>query len=111
MNGYWLTPSGAYYEGDHIAGDGSVPVPQRPDALHKWNGTAWVQDDAAVCASLKSQAADLLSASDFSQLPDVGLTSDCVALWKSYRATVRAIHHSPTATATFPTAPTNVWNT
>lgn len=38
--GFYISQGGAYHEGDQLPGD--TAVPQRPDAMHAWNGTAWV---------------------------------------------------------------------
>ena len=39
--GYYITPQGEYYEGDKADWQ-DQEVPQRPDANHTWDGSAWV---------------------------------------------------------------------
>lgn len=52
------------------------------------------------------EAKRLLLESDWTQLPDTGLTSSNVAEWRTYRGTLRGIAKSPTAGAlTWPTEP------
>ena len=55
----------------------------------------------------KAQAKALLAASDWSVLPDVGLTnkSDFIA----YRSALRNLALNPVENPTFPTEPTPVW--
>lgn len=57
-----------------------------------------------------------LSNTDWTQLPDCGLTSDCVAAFATYRSAVRvirrdddAINKSP-ADYTWPALPDQVWS-
>jgi len=64
--------------------------------------TTQAQKDAC-----KAQAKALLAASDWSVLPDVGLTNK--ADFESYRATLRNLALNPVENPTFPTEPTPVW--
>lgn len=43
--GYFITPDGNYYEGEHVA-EGSLVVTRRTDPLTKWDGAQWVPDAA-----------------------------------------------------------------
>lgn len=52
----------------------------------------------------------ILIASDWTQLPDNGLTDDCVALFKTYRASIRTIRKTNPAEPTWPDAPTEEWS-
>lgn len=52
----------------------------------------------------------ILKASDWTQLPDSGLTSDCVALFKTYRASIRTIRKTNPSSPTWPDAPTEEWS-
>ena len=52
----------------------------------------------------------ILQASDWTQLPDSGLTSDCVELFKTYRASIRAIRKTNPDSPTWPDAPTEEWS-
>lgn len=38
--GYYIDQNGSYYEGDQVSLS-DQEVPQRPDANHTWNGSAW----------------------------------------------------------------------
>ena len=55
-------------------------------------------------------AEELLRRTDWTQLPDSGLTSDCVALFKTYRASIRTIRKTNPANPTWPTAPKEEWS-
>ena len=52
----------------------------------------------------------ILQASDWTQLPDSGLTSDCVKLFKTYRASIRTIRKTNPVNPTWPDAPTEEWS-
>jgi len=52
----------------------------------------------------------ILKATDWTQLPDSGLTSDCVALFKTYRASIRTIRRTNPSSPTWPDAPTEEWS-
>lgn len=47
--GHYINLELGYYEGDKIDYR-DTEVPQRPDAYHKWDGKAWVEDVDAVKA-------------------------------------------------------------
>ena len=51
----------------------------------------------------------LLKASDWTQLPDSGLTADCVAAFASYRASIRTIRQTNPDNPTWPDAPSEEW--
>ena len=69
---YWLTEAGDYYEGDRQSPDDDL-VPQRPSALHVWQGGAWVPGPAPV--------PEALTPSQFwQQIEADGLTSAADAL-------------------------------
>lgn len=55
----------------------------------------------------KEQAKRLIAASDWSVLPDVGISN--VSEFEAYRAQLRALIKSPVANPTFPTEPQPVW--
>ena len=55
-------------------------------------------------------ASSLLRATDWTQLDDSGLTSDCVAAFKTYRATNRTIRRTNPSSPTWPDAPTEEWS-
>ena len=52
----------------------------------------------------------ILKTSDWTQLPDSGLTSDCVATFKTYRASIRTIRRTNPSSPTWPDAPTEEWS-
>ena len=54
-------------------------------------------------------ATAILNASDWTQLPDSGLTSDCVAAFAAYRASIRTVRRTNPANPTWPDAPTEEW--
>jgi hypothetical protein len=60
--------------------------------------------------AVKETANDILQLSDWTQLADSGLTSDCVALFATYRASIRTIRKTNPANPTWPDAPTEEWS-
>ena len=52
----------------------------------------------------------ILKATDWTQLPDSGLTDACVALFATYRASIRTIRKTTPASPTWPDAPTEEWS-
>ena len=52
----------------------------------------------------------ILAATDWTQLDDSGLTSDCVAAFKTYRASIRTIRRTNPSSPTWPDAPTEEWS-
>ena len=52
----------------------------------------------------------ILKESDWTQLPDSGLTSDCVAAFATYRASIRTIRKTNPSSPTWPDAPTEEWS-
>jgi len=58
----------------------------------------------------KSTAEAILVATDWTQLPDSGLTSDCVAAFATYRASIRTIRKTNPDNPTWPDAPTEEWS-
>jgi hypothetical protein len=52
----------------------------------------------------------ILKESDWTQLSDSGLTSDCVAAFATYRASIRTIRKTNPASPTWPDAPTEEWS-
>jgi len=55
-------------------------------------------------------AEELLKATDWTQLPDSGLTDACVALFATYRANIRTIRKTNPDSPTWPDAPTEEWS-
>jgi len=52
----------------------------------------------------------LLEATDWTQLPDSGLTDACVTLFATYRASIRTIRQTTPDNPTWPDAPTEEWS-
>jgi hypothetical protein len=83
------------------------------DIAYDANGNEVAYDAQAVATqaqkdACKAQAKALLAASDWSVLPDVGLTNK--SDFESYRATLRNLALNPVENPTFPTEPTPVWS-
>ena len=58
-----------------------------------------------------SDTADIiLRETDWTQLPDSGLTDACVALFATYRASIRTIRQTNPDNPTWPDAPTEEWS-
>ena len=57
----------------------------------------------------KSSSERFLKESDWTQLPDCGLTDACVAKFVTYRALLRTIRRTNPSNPTFPSAPTEEW--
>lgn len=55
-------------------------------------------------------AEELLKATDWTQLPDSGLTDACVAAFATYRASIRTIRKTNPDSPTWPDAPAEEWS-
>lgn len=55
---YYINQQLGYYEGDKISFD-DIEVPQRPSALHDWNGVEWVESVERKKAAVVAQIAQL----------------------------------------------------
>lgn len=61
--------------------------------------------------ALHQETADLiLKSTDWTQLSDSGLTSDCVTAFAAYRASIRTIRKTNPSNPTWPDAPTEEWS-
>ena len=60
-------------------------------------------------AENKAEAQRILTATDWTQIPNSGLTAACVAAYEVYRTEVRAIRQNPTPDALWPVEPTREW--
>ena len=57
------------------------------------------------------EAADrILSKTDWTQIPNSGLTDACVAAFATYRASIRTIRQTNPDNPTWPDAPTEEWS-
>jgi len=61
-------------------------------------------------ASHQETADAILQATDWTQLSDSGLTSSCVTLFATYRASIRTIRTTNPSNPTWPDAPTEEWS-
>jgi hypothetical protein len=52
----------------------------------------------------------ILQATDWTQIPNNGLTSDCVTAFTTYRSSIRTIRKTNPANPTWPDAPTEEWS-
>ena len=52
----------------------------------------------------------ILKASDWTQIPNNGLTADCVTDFNTYRASIRTIRKTNPANPTWPNAPEVEWS-
>lgn len=68
------------------------------------------RDPLETDVNAKTTATLILQATDWTQLPDSGLTSDCVALFKTYRASIRTIRKTNPKKPTWPNAPDEEWS-
>jgi hypothetical protein len=59
---------------------------------------------------ITTTADTLLKETDWTQLPDSGLTDACVALFATYRANIRTIRKTNPDSPTWPDAPTEEWS-
>ena len=59
---------------------------------------------------ITTTADTLLKETDWTQLPDSGLTDACVALFATYRANIRTIRRTNPDSPTWPDAPTEEWS-
>ena len=57
----------------------------------------------------EGKAQELLYLTDWTQLPDSGLTDACVAKFVTYRASLKTIRRTNPSDPTFPSAPTEEW--
>jgi len=55
-------------------------------------------------------ANSILQASDWTQIPNNGLTADCVTAFNTYRASIRTIRRTNPANPTWPDAPSEEWS-
>jgi hypothetical protein len=93
--------NGESYAGLTWFSDTPKPTQEELDAL--WIPT----QDAAEKASCESKAKELLSASDWAVLPDVGLAN--VSDFVTYRGILRGYALNPVVDPVWPTEPTPVW--
>jgi len=59
---------------------------------------------------IKGTANLILKETDWTQIPNNGLTDSCQALFTAYRSSIRDIRQSDSASPTWPDAPTEEWS-
>ena len=64
----------------------------------------------ATTVNVVETADSILQASDWTQIPNNGLTADCVTAFNTYRASIRAIRKTNPANPTWPNAPEEEWS-
>ena len=93
---------GDSYDGLEWRDSSAKPTQAELDAL------AQSTQDAVARNACKERAKQLLSATDWSILPDVALINK--SDFEAYRAELRELVLNPVANPTFPTEPTPVWS-
>lgn len=81
-------------------GSGYVEIPDNVQAGYGYtydSATQNWQDPVAPASQNQEIASERLKKSDWTQLPDVGLTLANVAEWRTYRAALRSIATNPQA--------------
>ena len=74
--------------------DGNVvKVGAPPTQFHEWSGTEYILDTVKMAESFREQRAIMLSASDWTQLPDVDTAIR--ELWRDYRQALRDLTSQP----------------
>lgn len=58
----------------------------------------------------KQAAEMILKATDWTQIPNNGLTTSCVTAFETYRDSVRTIRQTVPDNPTWPTVPTEEWS-
>lgn len=84
------------------------------DEFQKWDGEKWVDDDDKKAATNKTKAVELLTETDFVEVPSVTDTAKSPYLknaadFVSYRNALRVIAVYPTPDAEFPVKPDEEW--
>ena len=92
-----------------------MPDGQTPNIGSPWDASAQTFSDPADPVletwENKRMAEEFLQQSDWTQLPDNGLTDANKALWVTYRASLRTIAQTPTEGAlTWPEPPTTEYS-
>ena len=60
--------------------------------------------------AVQDTADAILQASDWTQIPNNGLTADCVTAFNTYRTAIRTIRKTNPSSPTWPDAPTEEWS-
>ena len=81
---------------------------QTKPTLDEINAEIAIQEQQAPLDDCKTKAKELIAATDWAVLPDVGLAN--AADFTAYRATLRQLILNPVADPVWPTEPTPVWS-
>ena len=75
----------------YVVAGAFVAIPEKPSEFHTWDWPTleWIQDRALAEKSVRAKRQSLLTASDWTQLPDVPLETK--AAWATYRQALRDI--------------------
>jgi hypothetical protein len=65
--------------------------PRQPSLFHLWDGTHWKFQSSDFWNSLREMRNSKLSKSDWTQIPDAGLSEEKREEWRQYRAALRNI--------------------
>ena len=104
-----LRPSAQWtLDGDAYAGLTWLDETQTKPTEEEINAEIARQEQQAPLDACKAKAKELIAATDWAVLPDVGLAN--VSDFTVYRATLRQLILNPVAKAVFPTEPTPVWS-
>ena len=105
---HWIDINGQYSSGEEVP-PFCHEVPERPDDYAVFRGGQWIPGGNIKLEEIRERRDSLLSASDWTQLPDSPLSSEKKEEWATYRQELRdlpgAYAHSPFS-AVFPVPPT-----
>lgn len=84
---------------------------QNIEWMNSWNSPSWAEVTVAINDSIKNisklKAKQLIAATDWAVLPDVGLKN--AAEFVTYRGILRGLIITPVADPAWPTEPTPIW--
>ncbi len=92
--------------------DSLGPVPEGftliapPSDCHLWDGQAWQADYALQLAALRRERNARLTATDWTQMPDVAMTDETRQAWRAYRQALRDLTENWTPETLWPAPPT-----
>jgi hypothetical protein len=89
-------------DASHYVRNGAlVPFPPRPGAAYQWNwqSMAWVLDTDLAWKLVRHKRNQLLTAADWTQLPDAPLTVLQKTAWTAYRQQLRDVTNQADPTA------------
>ena len=93
----------------HASLDGGYYVDWTPEEIAAHEADLAASAEVENISVAKERAQQLLSASDWTQIPNCGLTLACAADYTMYRSQLRAIRITPTPSPEWPVEPTRIW--